>query len=102
MMFFGLINSPASFQSYINKILAEKNDIFIIVCLNNIFIYIKDQGQDHAKVIWLVSKALKKYGFYANLNKYCFHQNKIRFPGYVNFTDGIWIKKKNQTRQKMT
>ena len=30
-MLFGLSNVPASFQSYINKILVEKLDIFVIV-----------------------------------------------------------------------
>ena len=43
-MFFGLSNSPASFQDYMNKILAKKLNIFVIVYLNDIFIYIKDLG----------------------------------------------------------
>ena len=47
---FGLSNAPASFQSYINKILAEKLDIFVIVSLNNTFIYTKDQGQVGARI----------------------------------------------------
>ena len=38
MMSFRLFNTPASFQSYINKILAEKFNIFIIVYLNDILI----------------------------------------------------------------
>ena len=41
---FGLSNIPASFQSYINKILAEKFNIFEINYLDNIFIYTKDLG----------------------------------------------------------
>ena len=44
MMLFGLSNTPASFQGYINKILVEKLDIFVIVYLDDIFIYIEDQG----------------------------------------------------------
>lgn len=43
-MFFGLFNIPANFQGYINKILVKKLDIFVVVYLNNIFIYIKDFG----------------------------------------------------------
>ena len=42
MMPFGLSNAPASFQGYINKILAEKLDIFVIVYLDDIFIYTED------------------------------------------------------------
>ena len=50
-MLFELFNTLASFQDYINKILAKKLDIFVIVYLDNIFIYIKNPGQDHMKVI---------------------------------------------------
>ena len=41
---FGLSNAPATFQGYVNKILAEKLDIFVIVYLNDILIYTKDPG----------------------------------------------------------
>ena len=43
-MFFGLFNALATFQGYVNKILAEKFDIFVIVYLDNILIYIEDPG----------------------------------------------------------
>ena len=43
-MFFGLSNAPVIFQEYVNKILAEKLDIFVIVYLNDILIYTKDPG----------------------------------------------------------
>ena len=46
-MFFRLINALISFQKYINKIFAEKLDIFIIVYLNKIFIYTNDDGNSH-------------------------------------------------------
>ena len=42
VMHFGLFNAPASFQGYVNKILSEKLDIFMIVYMDNIFIYTKD------------------------------------------------------------
>ncbi len=41
---FGLSNAPISFQGYINKIFTEKLDIFVIVYLDNILIYIEDPG----------------------------------------------------------
>ena len=44
VMPFGLFNTLASFQSYINKFVAKKLDIFVVVYLDDIFIYIKDQG----------------------------------------------------------
>lgn len=50
-MFFGLSNAAASFQRYINKIFAEKLDVFVIVYLNNILIYIEDPGQLHIEAV---------------------------------------------------
>ena len=44
VMPFGLFNAPASFQEYVNKILAEKLDIFVIVYLDHILIYTKNAG----------------------------------------------------------
>ena len=41
---FGFSNAPASFQGYINKILAKKLNVFIIVYLDNILIYIEETG----------------------------------------------------------
>ena len=45
VMRFGLSNAPNNFQGYINKILAEKLDIFIMVYLDDILIFTKDLGQ---------------------------------------------------------
>ena len=48
---FSLINASASFQGYINKIFAEKLDIFIIMYLDDILIYINDDGDGHVVAI---------------------------------------------------
>ena len=52
---FGLLNTLAIFQGYINKILAEKFNIFVIVYLDNILIYTKHLGQPQVEVIrWVL------------------------------------------------
>ena len=51
VMPFGLINVPASFQGYINKIFAKKLEIFVIVYLDNILIYTDDDGDRHVTVV---------------------------------------------------
>ena len=48
-MSFGLSNTPVTFQRYVDKILAEKLDVFIIVYLNDILIYTKDLSQPHVE-----------------------------------------------------
>ena len=68
-MLFGLINTPASFQLYINKIVAEKLNIFVLMYLDDIFIYTNDDGNGHVTAVRWVFKQLKKFLLYANLKK---------------------------------
>ena len=50
-MTFGLSNAPANFQGYMNKILNKKLDFFVMVYLDDIFIYIKNLGSGHIKTV---------------------------------------------------
>ena len=89
VMPFGLSNAPASFQGYINKILAEKLDVFVIVYLDDILIYTEDVGQGHVEAVKWVLENLRKNGLFANLKKCRFHQDEVRFLGYVVSGQGI-------------
>ena len=91
---FGLTNAPVSFQRYINKILAEKPDIFVIVYLVDIFIYTNDDGNSHVAAIRWVLKQLKKFLLYAKLKKCQFHQEEVWFFGYVVSLKGVRIEDK--------
>ena len=51
VMPFRLSNAPPSFQGYINKILAEKLNIFLTVYLDDILIYIEDEGQGDMEAV---------------------------------------------------
>ena len=51
LIFFSLTNVSTTFQGYINKILAEKFDVFIIIYFNNIFIYTESKRKEHMEVI---------------------------------------------------
>ena len=83
VMPFELSNTPASVQGHINNILAEKLDIFVIVYLDDIFIYTEDQDQGHVEIVWWVLDLLKKNGLFVNLKKCQFHKDEVRFLGYV-------------------
>ena len=50
-MHFKLSNTLTNFQGYINKILDKKLDIFVIVYLDNIFIYTGNQNYFHIDAI---------------------------------------------------
>ena len=88
-MSFGLSNAPASFQRYVNKILAEKLDVFVIVYLDDILIYTEDAGQVHVEAVRWVLGELRKHGLFANLKKCRFHQEEVRFLGYIVSSQGI-------------
>lgn len=76
-MSFSIFNILASFQSYINKSLAKKLDIFVIVYRNNILVYTKDLRQLHIDVgHWILEQA-QKYALFANVKKYCIYLNGI-------------------------
>ena len=89
VMPFGLTNALGSFQGYVNKILAEKLNIFVIVYLDDILIYTKDPGKAHVEAFRWVLEVLRKYGLYANLKKCRFHKDEVRFLGFVVSRDGI-------------
>ena len=93
-MLFDLSNTPATFQGYVNKILPEKLNIFIIIYLDDILIYIEDPGQPHIKVVRWILVQLRKYLLFDNLKKCYFYQDKIYFLGYIVLSKDINMKAK--------
>ena len=89
VMLFELSNASASFYSYINKILSKKLDVFIIVYLNNILIYTKNEAQGYVKAVQWVLDLLRKNELFANSKKCWFHQDKVRFLGYAVSAQGV-------------
>ena len=85
---------PTTFQKYINKILAEKLDKFVIVYLDNILIYTKHPRQPHIEVVYWVLDQFLKYSFFVNLKKYYFHQVEVHFLENVILLKKISIKAK--------
>ena len=69
---FRLSNAPASFQGYINKILAKKLDVFVIVYLNDILIYTKNAGQAYVNVVRWVLNKLRKHRLFCQTQKVSF------------------------------
>ncbi len=92
VMPFGLTNAPATFQGYINKMLAKKLDVFVIVYLNDILIYTESEGKEHVQAIQWVLDQLRKHSLYSNLKKCRFHQDELRFLSYIVSHQGIQMK----------
>ena len=89
---FKLFNVPASFQGYINKILAKKLNIFVIIYLNDILIYIKDLGQSYIETVRWVLDILRRHRLFANLKKCQFYKDEVCFLGYIVLVQKVKIK----------
>jgi hypothetical protein len=61
VMPFGLTNAPATFQNYINDVLAPYLDCFCTAYLNDTLIY-SDNFEEHQQYIRLVLNAFAKAG----------------------------------------
>ena len=83
-MFFGLTNSPATFQTMMNAILTEEIvEGWLIVYMDNILIVTKDNLQFHEKCVhWMLEK-LKRHDIYLKPEKCAFEQCKIEFLGVI-------------------
>lgn len=60
-MFFKLSNTSINFKGYTNKIFAKKFKNFIMMYLDDIFIFIKDSGHPYIETIYRVFDQLLKY-----------------------------------------
>jgi hypothetical protein len=61
-----------------NDILYKYLNVFIVVYLNNILIYLKLK-EEHIKHVKLVLKKLKKNNFLLKLKKYNFYKEEVKF-----------------------
>ena len=59
IMLFKLINAFATFQTYINNVLRKHLNMFIIIYLNNILVYLKNK-KNYKKHVKQILNALKK------------------------------------------
>ena len=72
VMFFGMTNSPATFQTMMNDIFRDLiAEGIIVVYLDDILIFTRME-EEHAKAIWQVLQVLQN-------NKLFFHQEKYEF-----------------------
>jgi len=85
---FGLSNAPAAFQHLMNEIFTDLLDICVVVYLNNILIY-SDNLEEHKLHVKEVLRRLRKHQLYALSSKCSFHQNRIKFLGFIISTNGL-------------
>ena len=72
IMSFKLINASATFQTYINNILKEHLNMFVIIYLDDVLVYLKNK-KNHKKYIKQILNTLKKTDLRIVLEKSQFH-----------------------------
>ena len=87
---FGLINAPATFQAYINKVLIGLLDLIAVTYIDNIIIYSFNR-KEYTEYVRKVLRRLRKYGLFTKLSKYEFSTTLVDFLRYRISTVGVSI-----------
>jgi len=88
VMPFGLTNAPATFQAFLNDVLRECLDTVVVIYLDDILIYSKDE-ESHTADVKKVLQMLSDAKLQVKLEKCQFHVNKVEFLGYIISPEGI-------------
>nr|GEW78690.1 reverse transcriptase domain-containing protein [Tanacetum cinerariifolium] len=90
VMPFGLTNIPAVFMDLMNRVYKPYLDKFVIVFIDDIFIYSRDkkEWEEHLR---LTLRLLKKEELYAKFSKCEFWLSKVQFLGHVIDSEDIHV-----------
>ncbi|KAG8492988.1 hypothetical protein CXB51_010206 [Gossypium anomalum] len=90
VMPFGLTNAPAVFMDLINQIFRQYLDRFVVVFIDDILIYSRDEIE-HAEHLRLVLQILRDMQLYAKFSKCEFWLREVSFLGHVVSASGIRV-----------
>ena len=90
VMPFGLKNAPATFQHFINDVLSDYLDDFVISYIDDILIF-SNSLEEHHKHVKMVLKKLLENNLYVKLEKCEFDVSETAFLGYIISKDGLKV-----------
>ena len=89
-MSFGLTNAPAYFMNMMNKVFMEFLDKFVVVFIDDILVYSKNE-EEHKEHLHLVLGKLREHQLYAKFSKCEFWLKEVGFLGHVISGEGIAV-----------
>ena len=89
-MSFGLSNAPSIFQAAMNHIFSHVSRKFVLVFLDDIFIY-SSSWAEHLHHLEVVLSILKQHSFYAKLAKCEFGRTSLTYLGHVISSHGVSV-----------
>src|SRR5947207_1892735 len=92
-MSFRLINVSATFQELINHVLYNHLNEFVIVYLNNILIYFKNE-ENHKKHVKKVLRKFQEKKFYLKSEKCKFHKQRVEYLEHIIITEKLKMNSK--------
>jgi hypothetical protein len=90
VMLFGLTNARAYFMNLMNKVFMEYLDRFVVVFIDDILIYSKNDS-DHEEYLWMLLQKLRDNQLYAKFNKCEFWLDEVSFLGHIISKGGISV-----------
>jgi len=88
-MSFGLTNAPAHFMYLMNSVFMPELDKFVVVFVDDILIYSKNE--EHAEHLRIVLQRLREHKLYAKFSKCDFWLKEIQFLGHIISEAGISV-----------
>ena len=88
VMPFGLCNGPSTYQRFINGIMMDILDDFVVVYIDDILIY-SNTYEDHVKHVTEVLERLEKANLHTDIKKSNFHTDSVKFLGLIIGKDGL-------------
>ena len=84
VMFFGLTNSPATFQTMMNAIFAEElRENWLTIYMDDILVHTSDDIAAHREKVHKVLQKLRQHDLYLKPEKCQFEQKKVEFLGVI-------------------